>query len=57
MSQDFKVNVSVVIFNNNKILIQKRSSDEDVFPGLWGIPGGTLNQQMNQSTQRCAERC
>jgi len=38
----FKVNVSAVVFCSNKILIQKRSSNEDVFPGLWGIPGGTV---------------
>ena len=42
MSQFFKVNVSVVIFKENKILVQKRSVNEEVFPGLWGIPGGTL---------------
>lgn len=35
--------VHCVIFNNKKeILILKRSSEEDVFPDLWDIPGGTL---------------
>lgn len=38
----FKVNISAIIFNKDKILIEKRSLNEDVFPGLWGIPGGTL---------------
>ncbi len=39
----FKVNVSVVIFNeNNEILIIKRSENEEVYPGMWGIPGGTV---------------
>lgn len=38
----FKINISAVIFNGNKILIQKRSLDEDIYPGLWGIPGGTM---------------
>lgn len=38
----FKVNVSCVICNNDKILLLKRALDEDVFPGLWGIPGGTV---------------
>lgn len=42
MSQFFKVNVSVVIFKENKVLVQKRSANEEVFPGLWGVPGGTL---------------
>lgn len=43
MSQFFKINVSAIIFNSEgKILIQKRSLNEEVFPGLWGIPGGTV---------------
>lgn len=43
MTKLFKVNVSVVIFNGDKVLIVKRSMDEDIFPGLWGIPGGTVD--------------
>ncbi len=43
MSNLFRINASTVLFNNEgKVLIQKRSSDEDIFPGLWGIPGGTV---------------
>jgi len=42
MNNLFKVNISAVIFKGDKILIQKRSLDEDVYPGLWGIPGGTM---------------
>lgn len=38
----FKVNVSVVICQNDKVLLLKRALNEDVFPGLWGIPGGTV---------------
>lgn len=38
----FKVNVSVVICKDDKVLLLKRSLTEDVFPGLWGIPGGTV---------------
>lgn len=41
MSKFFKVNVSAVIVKDNEILIQKRSENEEVYPGLWGIPGGT----------------
>ncbi len=43
MSIFFKINVSTVVFNKEgKILIQRRSLNEDIFPGLWGIPGGTV---------------
>lgn len=38
----FKVNVSVVIRRADEFLLLKRADDEDVFPGLWGIPGGTV---------------
>lgn len=43
MATLFKVNVSAVIFNSKgQVLLQKRSIDEEVFPGLWGIPGGKV---------------
>jgi len=42
MSKLFKVNVSVLIFKKDKILVQKRAQNEEMFPGLWGIPGGTV---------------
>ena len=42
MKSLFKINISAVISNKDKILIGKRSLEEDVFPGFWGIPGGTL---------------
>jgi 8-oxo-dGTP diphosphatase len=38
----FKVNVSTVIVKDDTFLMIKRADDEDVFPGLWGIPGGTV---------------
>lgn len=38
----FKVNVSTVIARDGKFLVVKRADDEDIFPGLWGIPGGTV---------------
>lgn len=38
----FKVNVSAVIRQDNTFLLIKRAEDEDVFPGLWGVPGGTV---------------
>lgn len=41
----FKVNVSVIIKNDNKeVLLLKRSETEEVFPSFWGIPGGTVEQ-------------
>ena len=44
MGNLFIVNVSVVIFNKQgEILLGHRGSDEDVFPNLWGIPGGKID--------------
>lgn len=38
------VNVSTVIFNQRgQVLLGKRSDDEDVYPGLWCIPGGKID--------------
>ncbi len=40
----FLVNVSTVIFDNkNRVLLGLRSPNEDVFPNLWGIPGGKVD--------------
>lgn len=42
----FKVIVSAVIFNDRRqVLLGKRSLNEDVFPGLWGIPGGKVEAE------------
>lgn len=38
----FKVNVSVIIKKDRDMLLIKRADDEEVFPGYWGIPGGTV---------------
>lgn len=39
----FIIVVSCVILNKEKkVLLGKRSVKEDVFPGLWGIPGGKV---------------
>ena len=38
------VNVSTIIFNDkNQVLLGKRSMDEDVYPGLWCVPGGKID--------------
>lgn len=34
---------SVIIIKDDKVLMGKRSLTEDVFPGLWGIPGGKVD--------------
>ena len=40
---EFKIITSIVIMNEEKeFLLGKRSMDEDVFPGLWSIPGGKV---------------
>lgn len=45
MKYDFQVVVSVIITNkNNQVLLAKRADDEDVYPGLWGIPGGKIDE-------------
>ena len=42
MKNDFIINVSILIFYENKFLFIKRSLTESVFPGYWGIPGGKV---------------
>lgn len=51
----FKVNVSVVIKNDDDFLLLKRADDEDVFPGYWGIPGGTV-EPTDASLEAALER-
>lgn len=38
----FKINVSVIIKNYNTFLLIKRDKNDTIFPGYWGIPGGTV---------------
>ncbi len=55
MSKFFKVNVSVIICDGDKVLIQQRSKNEEVFPGMWGIPGGTVEMgdaSLDQALER-----
>lgn len=50
MINTFKVVVSAIIFNNQgEVLLGKRSLHEDVFPGLWGIPGGKIEVEESGS--------
>lgn len=40
---NFKIITSIVIQDEKgRFLLGKRSMDEDVFPGLWSIPGGKV---------------
>jgi ADP-ribose pyrophosphatase YjhB (NUDIX family) len=55
MSKFFKVNVSSVVFNGKSVLVQKRAQNEEVFPGLWGIPGGTV-EMTDSSLEAALER-
>lgn len=40
--QLFKVNVSGIVRKDGQFLLIRRADDEEVFPGYWGIPGGTV---------------
>lgn len=51
MKNLFQVNSSVIILNSkNQVLLAKRSKTENVYPGLWCIPGGKL-----ENTDSCLE--
>lgn len=44
----FKVIVSGFVFNSsNELLIIRRSNDEESFPGMLAIPGGTIEVEEN----------
>ena len=51
----FKINVSAIISKDDKILIIQRSETEDMFPGFWGIPGGTM-EISDKSIEDCLRR-
>ncbi|MBR0213028.1 MAG: NUDIX domain-containing protein [Alphaproteobacteria bacterium] len=39
---EFKVALKAIIHKDGKILVLKRSCEEDVFAELWDIPGGKI---------------
>jgi ADP-ribose pyrophosphatase YjhB (NUDIX family) len=44
---EFKIITSLVILDEQKrFLLGKRSMKEDVFPGLWSIPGGKVESPL-----------
>lgn len=51
----FKINVSAIINKGSEILIIQRSETEDMFPGFWGIPGGTM-EVSDRSIEDCLRR-
>jgi ADP-ribose pyrophosphatase YjhB (NUDIX family) len=53
----FKVNVSTVIAKDGKFLVVKRADDEDVLPGMWGIPGGTVEPTDGTLEFALARKC
>lgn len=38
----FRIVLACAIIKNEKVLLGKRSEDEDVLPGYWGLPGGNI---------------
>lgn len=56
-SYNFKVNVSAVIKKDDQFLLIKRADDEEVFPGLWGIPGGTVEPIDRSLEDALAREC
>ncbi len=38
----FRIVLACALINGGKVLLCKRSEDEDVLPGYWGLPGGNL---------------
>ncbi len=38
----FRIVLACAIIKEGKVLLGKRSADEDVLPGYWGLPGGNL---------------
>ena len=48
MINQFKVIVSGFVFNENgKLLVIRRSDDEESFPGMLAVPGGTVEATEN----------
>ncbi len=46
MSKQYKLIVSAIILNDQgQVLLGKRSMSEESFPGMWGVPGGTVDAE------------
>lgn len=42
-----RINVSVIVVQDNKVLLMQRSLTDDYFAGAWGIPGGYMEDFEN----------
>lgn len=42
-----KINVSVIVTNDKRVLLMQRSLTDDYCPGAWGIPGGYMEDVDN----------
>ena len=50
MINQFKVIVSGFVFNSkNELLVIRRTDNEEAFPGMLAIPGGTVEAKDNKS--------
>lgn len=50
-----KINVSIIVVDEDKVLIMRRPDTDRHFPGHWGIPGGGMDDS-DDSIERTAER-
>jgi ADP-ribose pyrophosphatase YjhB (NUDIX family) len=53
MIDQFKVIVSGFVYDNDgKLLVIRRADDEETFPGMLAIPGGTVEVEANAGLQQ-----
>lgn len=53
MNFNFKIITIWIIYDKkNRILLWKRSIDEDVYPGYWSLPGGKLEISLEENDNR-----
>jgi 8-oxo-dGTP pyrophosphatase MutT (NUDIX family) len=50
-----KINVSVIVVHDEKVLLMQRSLTDDYFPGAWGIPGGYM-EDFETTLEETAQR-
>lgn len=50
-----RVNVSVILTDEDKVLIMKRPDDDRHYPGCWGIPGGGMEDD-DEGVEHTAQR-
>lgn len=50
-----RINVSVIVVHDNKVLLMQRSLTDDYFAGAWGIPGGYM-EDFEKTLEETAKR-